>query len=74
MLATFDADAVYLAQAERSICAVDYMKQFVPTFAMLDYVFAKAYGLDFKNTKNINEARPCKLMKSLRSTFDHYRW
>lgn len=65
MLATFDADGVYLAQAERGICAVGYMKQFVPTFAMLDYVFAKAFGLDFKNTKNINGSTPLQAYEKL---------
>ena len=54
MLATFNKDAVYAAQAQRGICALGYMKQFPPHFELIHYAFQKAYGIDFINTKNIN--------------------
>ena len=58
MLATFNKDAVYAAQAHRGICAVGYMKQFPPHFELVHYAFQKAYGIDFINTKNINGVTP----------------
>ena len=58
MLATFNNEAVYLAQAPRGICAIGYMKQFAPHFELIDYVLKKAYGIDFINTKNINGVAP----------------
>ncbi|MDC1376723.1 peptidoglycan-binding protein [Amylibacter sp.] len=58
MLATFNKDAVYAAQAQRGICALGYMKQFPPHFELIHYAFQKAYGIDFINTKNINGITP----------------
>ena len=58
MLATFNKDAVYAAQAQRGICALGYMKQFPPHFELIHYAFQKAYGIDFINTKNINGVTP----------------
>ena len=58
MLATFNKDAVYAAQAQRGICALGYMKQFPPYFELIHYAFQKAYGIDFINTKNINGVTP----------------
>jgi hypothetical protein len=58
MLATFNKDAVYAAQAHRGICALGYMGQFPPHFELIHYAFQKAYGIDFINTKNINGITP----------------
>ena len=58
MLATFNKDAVYAAQAHRGICALGYMGQFTPHFELIHYAFQKAYGIDFINTKNINGITP----------------
>ena len=58
MLATFNKDAVYAAQAQRGICALGYMKQFPPHFELIHYAFQKAYGIDFINMKNINGVTP----------------
>ena len=59
MLATFNKDAVYAAQAHRGICALGYMGQFPPHFELIHYAFQKAYGIDFINTKNINGSNAC---------------
>ena len=58
MLATFNKDAVYAAQAHRGICALGYMTQFPAHFELIHYAFQKAYGIDFINTKNINGITP----------------
>jgi hypothetical protein len=58
MLATFNKDAVYAAQAQRGICALGYMKEFPPYFELIHYAFQKAYGIDFINLKNINGVTP----------------
>jgi hypothetical protein len=58
MLATFNKDAVYAAQAQRGICALGYMKQFPPYFELIHYAFQKAYRIDFINLKNINGVTP----------------
>lgn len=58
MLATFNDEGVYLAQAHRGICAIGYMKQFASHFELIDYAFRKAYNIDFINTKNINGVTP----------------
>ena len=65
MLATFNKDAVYAAQAQRGICAVGYMKQFPPHFELIHYAFSKAYGIDFINTKNINGVTPAEAYTKL---------
>ena len=65
MLATFNKDAVYAAQAQRGICAIGYMKQFPPHFELIHYAFSKAYGIDFINTKNINGVTPAKAFTKL---------
>ncbi len=58
MMATFNKDAVYAAQAQRGICALGYMGQFPSHFELIHYAFQKAYGIDFINTKNINGVTP----------------
>ena len=58
MLATFNKDAVYAAQAQRGICALGYMSQFPPYFELIHYAFQKTYGIDFINSKNINGITP----------------
>ena len=65
MLATFNKDAVYAAQAQRGICALGYMKQFPPHFELIHYAFSKAYGIDFINTKNINGVTPAEAYTKL---------
>ena len=58
MLATFNKEAVFAAQAQRGICALGYMKQFPPHIELIHYAFSKAYGVDFINTTNINGITP----------------
>ncbi len=58
MLATFNKDAIYMAQMNRGICAIGYMKQFPPHFELIHHAFQKAFGIDFINTKNINGITP----------------
>ena len=65
MLATFNKDAVFAAQAHRGICAVGYMKQFPPHIELIHYAFLKAFGIDFINIKNINGVTPSEVYTKL---------
>ena len=65
MLATFNEDAVYAAQAHRGICAVGYMKQFPPHIELIHYAFLKAFDIDFINIKNINGVTPSEVYSKL---------
>jgi len=65
MLATFNKDAVYTAQAQRGICAIGYMKQFPPHFELIHYALSKAYNIDFINTQNINGVTPAEAFLKL---------
>ena len=65
MLATFNKDAIYMAQMNRGICAIGYMKQFPPHFELIHHAFQKAFGIDFINTKNINGITPAEAYAKL---------
>ena len=65
MLATFNKDAVYAAQAHRGICAIGYMKQFPPHFELIHYALSKACNIDFINTQNINGVTPAEAFLEL---------
>ena len=65
MLATFNNEGGYTAQAHRGICALGYMKQFAPHFELIDYAFRRTYNIDFINTKMSTEQRRLRLISRL---------